>query len=112
MSIIVADDTFKCILLNENNEIPNRISLKFVPGSPIANKPVRRQAITWTNPDPVHWRIYTTLGRDELNWNIFPHPVVPLAMVFSNINNNDILALAKLFFWRTGDKPFSEPMMA
>ena len=36
-----------------------------------------------------------------------------LAMVFSNINKIHILALAKLTFWRrTGDKPFSEPMIA
>ena len=24
------------------------------------------QAITWTNDDPVHWRIYAALGGDEL----------------------------------------------
>ena len=29
--------------------------------------PVRRQAITRTNTDPVHWRIYAALGGDELN---------------------------------------------
>ena len=28
--------------------------------------PNRRQAITWTNDDPVHWRIYAALGGDEL----------------------------------------------
>ena len=27
----------------------------------------RRQVITWTNADLVHWRIYVTLGGDELN---------------------------------------------
>ena len=27
---------------------------------------VRRQAITWTNADPVSWRIYAGLGEDEL----------------------------------------------
>ena len=26
----------------------------------------RRQAIIWTNADPIHWRIYAALGRDEL----------------------------------------------
>ena len=25
-----------------------------------------RQAIIWTNADPVHWRIYAALGIDEL----------------------------------------------
>ena len=29
--------------------------------------PVRRQAINWTNADPVHRRIYTALGGDESN---------------------------------------------
>ena len=33
----------------------------------IIGPPNRRQAITWTNDDPVHWRIYAALGRDELN---------------------------------------------
>ena len=27
---------------------------------------VRRQAITWTYVDPVHWRIYVALGKGEL----------------------------------------------
>ena len=27
--------------------------------------PNRRQAIIWTNADPVHWRIYAALGGDE-----------------------------------------------
>ena len=26
----------------------------------------RRQAIIWTNADPIHWRIYAALGGDEL----------------------------------------------
>ena len=25
-----------------------------------------RQAIVWTNADPIHWRIYAELGGDEL----------------------------------------------
>ena len=28
--------------------------------------PNRRQAIIWTNADPINWRIYATLGGDEL----------------------------------------------
>ena len=31
--------------------------------------PTRRQAITWTNANPVYWRIYAALGGDELNRN-------------------------------------------
>ena len=66
MAAVLADDIFKCISLNENDRIPIQSSLKFVPRSPIDNKPAfsgnglapnRRQAITWTNDDPVHWRI-------------------------------------------------------
>ena len=39
MAAILADDNFRCIFLNENESIPVRISLKFVPKSPIENKP-------------------------------------------------------------------------
>ena len=76
MAPILADDNFRCIFLNENDRIPIRISLKFVLKSPINNKPAlvlgnglapnRRQAITWTNADSVHWCIYAALGVDEL----------------------------------------------
>ena len=55
----LADDIFKHTLLNENVRISIQISLKFVPD--------RRQAITWTNVDPIYWRIYASLGGDELN---------------------------------------------
>ena len=33
--------------------------------------PIRRQAIIWTNADPIHWCIYTTLGGVELTeWHL------------------------------------------
>ena len=59
MAAILADDNFKCILLNENFKISIRISLKFVPRSPINNEPALFQAMAWcwTNVDPDHWRI-------------------------------------------------------
>ena len=61
---------FKCIFLNENRRIPIQTSPKFVPRSPIGSgnglAPNRRQAIIWTNADPVHWRIHTALEGDEL----------------------------------------------
>ena len=74
----MADNIFKLIFLNEYDRILIQISLKFVPMSPIDNKPTsvqvmawhrtgRRQAITWTNAEEVHWRIYVALGRDELS---------------------------------------------
>ena len=47
MAAIVADDIFKCIFLNEHDKIPIQISLKLVPRSPIDNKPVLVQVMTW-----------------------------------------------------------------
>ena len=38
MAAFLADDSFKCIFLNENDRISIRISLKFVPRSVIDNK--------------------------------------------------------------------------
>ena len=75
MAVNLADNNLKCIFFNENDRIPIWFSLEFVPRSPIDNKAALvqvmawRQAITWTNADPVHWRIYAALGEDELNWN-------------------------------------------
>ena len=39
MAATLADDNFTCIFLNENDQIPIQISFKFVPRSPIDNKP-------------------------------------------------------------------------
>ena len=67
MVAILADGIFKCISLNENLEISIEISLKFVPMSPIDNKPAplaqemaapNRQAITWTSTDSATTHIY------------------------------------------------------
>ena len=45
MAAILADNIFKCIFLNENDRILIKISLKFVPRSPIDNKPAMVQVI-------------------------------------------------------------------
>ena len=45
-----ADDIFKCILLNENVWIPNKISLKFVPKGLINNIPSLVQIMAWRRP--------------------------------------------------------------
>ena len=45
MATILAEGNFKCILLNENDRIPIRISLKFVPRSPIDKKPALVQVM-------------------------------------------------------------------
>ena len=42
---ILADDNFKRIFLNENEGILTQISLKFVPRSPIDNKPTLVQVM-------------------------------------------------------------------
>ena len=45
-----ADDSFKCIFLNENVWIPIKISLKFVPKGPINNIPALVQIMAWRRP--------------------------------------------------------------
>ena len=47
MAAILADDIFKIIFLNENGRIPIQISLRFVPKSPIDNKPALIQVMAW-----------------------------------------------------------------
>ena len=45
-----ADDTFKCIFLNENVWIPTKIPLKFVSKGPINNIPALVQIMAWRRP--------------------------------------------------------------
>ena len=47
MAVILADDIFKWIFLNEYGRIPIQISLKFVPGSPVDKKPALVQVMAW-----------------------------------------------------------------
>ena len=47
MAAILADNIFKCNLLNENDKILIQISLKLVPSSPIDNKSAFVQVIAW-----------------------------------------------------------------
>ena len=44
------DDSFKCIFLNENFQISNKISLKFVLKGPINNIPSLVQIMAWRQP--------------------------------------------------------------
>ena len=46
----MADDSFKCIFLNENVLISINISLKFVPKGPINNNPALVQLMAWCRP--------------------------------------------------------------
>ena len=45
-----ADDIFKCIFLNENLQILNKISLKFVPKGPVNDIPALVQIMAWPHP--------------------------------------------------------------
>ena len=47
MAAILADDIFTCIILNGNYRIHFQISLKYVPRSPIDNKPALVQVMAW-----------------------------------------------------------------
>ena len=47
----------------------------------------RRQAIIWTNADPVHWRIYAALGGDELMHGL-SIPVLGLVITWQNENKS------------------------
>ena len=47
MAVILADNIFKCIFLNENVRIWIQISVKFVPKGTIENKSALVQVFTW-----------------------------------------------------------------
>ena len=73
MEAILADNSLKCICLNENDRIPIQISLKFAPRSPIDKAVlVRVMAWGWTGDksllEPMvtqfNWSIYVALGGD------------------------------------------------
>ena len=63
MATTLADNNFKCIFLNENDRIPIRFSLKFVPRSRIDNKPALLQVMAWRQighkplPEPILPRV-------------------------------------------------------
>ena len=46
----------------------------------------RRQTIIWTNADPIHWRIYETLGGDGLNGHDYNIECAQLE-IFSSISS-------------------------
>ena len=50
MAAIFADDTFKCIFLNENWLISIKISLKFILNGPIGNISALVQIMAWRRP--------------------------------------------------------------
>ena len=54
-------------------EIKNSWSWFLIPNGLAPN---RRHAIIWTNADPIHWRIYATLGGDELSLQVIGNHVI------------------------------------
>ena len=56
MATILADGIFKCIFWNQNKIITLQISLKYVPWSPIDNKPALVQVMAWrkAGDKPLH----------------------------------------------------------
>ena len=73
-----ADDTFKCIFLNENVWIPFKSSQKFIPKGPINNITALVQKMAWRRPGdkPLHShyldyrRIYASLALYDFNVSI------------------------------------------
>ena len=70
MAAILADNIYKCIFLNENDKIRIQISLKFVPKSPIDNKPalVRVMAQCRTGDKPLPEPMMTQFT-DTYTWH-------------------------------------------
>ena len=82
MAAILEDNIFKSIFFSENDGIQIQISLNFVPRSLIDNWNIvsgnglatnRRHAITGTNDDPVHRRIFEALWGDEFSRAVTYH---------------------------------------
>ena len=69
-----ADDTFKCIFLNENFWIPIKISVKFVPKGPINNILALVQIMAWRRPgdkplsEPMMVRLTTHICVTRPQW--------------------------------------------
>ena len=86
------DDNFKCIFLNENVWISIAVSLKFVPRVQLTIfqhwfrewlGADQATTIIWTHDGLVWWRIYASLGLNELTHS-------PLG---------DVAAILKVWFW-------------
>ena len=75
------DDIFRFIFLNENVWIQIKIPLKFVHKGPINNIPALVQIMAWrrsgdkplSEPMVDYWRIYASLGLNELDVHIRCH---------------------------------------
>ena len=66
-----ADDIFKCILLNENVWIPNKISLKFVPKGRINNIPSLVQIMAWRRPSLNELTLIPACMNNYIHYNVW-----------------------------------------
>ena len=75
-----ADGIFKCIFMNENVSIANKISLKFVPTGPINNIPALVQIMTWRRlgnkplQEPMMVNLQTHICVTPAQWVYSPRP--------------------------------------
>ena len=113
-----ADDTFKCILLNENVRISIKISLKFVPKGPINNNPALVQIMAWrwsgdkplSEPMMVSLLTHTYVTRPQ--WvNVFKHShsnnlwVDGIKMIAAETKRHYDVITWKIFPYVTGEFP-------
>ena len=70
MAAFLADDIFRCIFLNENDNIVIQISLKFVPKGPIDNISALVQVMAWclTGTKPLPETMLTKIS--DTIWNL------------------------------------------
>ena len=78
MAAILAEDICKCNFLNENYRILIQTSLKFVPRSPINNKPALVQVMAWHRAgnkplsDPMLTQFTDVYMRHVHYWDHYP----------------------------------------
>ena len=96
MATTLADNIFKCNSLNENLWILNKISLKYVPYGLIDNGSTgsddglvlnRWQSIISSNVGKLYWRIYMSIGLNELtDWGRVAHICIYNLSIISSDN--------------------------
>ena len=72
--------------INKNSALDNGLALK------------RRQAIIWTNADPIRWGIYAALGGDDFNIAI---------TIIIHINNNKNIMMIIMAVIKYDDKNYN-----
>ena len=135
-----ADNTFKCIFLNENVWISIKISLKFVPKGPMNNNPALVQIMAWrrsgdkplSEPMMVSLLTHICVARPQwvnilrLEQNCWHFADDMFKCIFFNENfgiqislnfipkgpiDNKPALVQIMACWWAADKPLSEPMM-